>query len=192
VAPWTGSAGRGWMISGVSLRHPRSVPYFARLFLLARHGTTRVGRVARSRLPDVVLLVLAVAIALVFRGSFRITIMITITIMVELNGAFSNPRPQLELRRLGALHGRLVAQAAVAPRTPQPVSPGRPQVLLAVSRVLEAADRPMRACEVHRAAEQLVGEPLLWTSVKAALAAGTTGLTPCFRRVAYGVYQAAG
>jgi hypothetical protein len=49
----------------------------------------------------------------------------------------------------------------------------------------------MRACEIHRAAEQLVGEPLLWTSVKAALAAGTTGLTPRFRRVAYGIYQAA-
>jgi len=29
----------------------------------------------------------------------------------------------------------------------------------------------MRACEIHREAEQLVGEPLLWTSVKAALAA---------------------
>lgn len=111
--------------------------------------------------------------------------------LVELNGAFSNPRLHLELPRLGALYSRLVEKAVAAPRTPRPVSPGRPPVLTAVSRVLDTADRPMRACEIHVEAEKLAGEPLLWTSVKAALAAGTTGPRPRFRRVAYGVYQAA-
>jgi hypothetical protein len=42
----------------------------------------------------------------------------------------------------------------------------------------------MRACEIHRAAERLVGKPLLWASVKAALASGAAGATPRFRRVA--------
>ena len=45
------------------------------------------------------------------------------------------------------------------------------------------------AREIHAAAEQLAGEPLLWTSVKAALAAGMAGKSPRFRRVRRGVYQ---
>ena len=110
---------------------------------------------------------------------------------MELNGARSNPQLQLELRRLGAIHGELLAQAAAAPREPRSISPGLPPVLPTVLRVLEVADRPMRACEIHHAAELLAGKPLLWTSVKAALAAGTTGLSPRFRRVSYGVYRSA-
>ena len=65
-------------------------------------------------------------------------------------------------------------------------------MLTAVSQVLQDADRPMRACEIHLAAEQLAGTKLRWTSVKAALAAGTTGPLPRFRRVSYGVYRSAG
>jgi len=55
-----------------------------------------------------------------------------------------------------------------------------------------APARRFECCPVScRATEQLVGEPLLWTSVKSALAAGTMGLSPRFRRLAYGVYQVA-
>jgi len=57
-----------------------------------------------------------------------------------------------------------------------------------VSRVLSDAARPMRACDVHRAAELLLGAPLRWTSVKAALAAGVTE-SGRFERVSYGVYR---
>jgi hypothetical protein len=49
----------------------------------------------------------------------------------------------------------------------------------------------MRAREIHSAAERLVGETLLWTSVKAALAAGASGGRPRFQRVRHGVYQSA-
>ena len=47
----------------------------------------------------------------------------------------------------------------------------------------------MRAREIHAAAEQLAGEPLCWTSVKAALAADITGKNPRFRRIRHGVYE---
>jgi hypothetical protein len=47
----------------------------------------------------------------------------------------------------------------------------------------------MRAREIHAAACDLAGEPLLWKSVKAALAAGTSGSSQRFRRVHHGVYQ---
>jgi hypothetical protein len=49
----------------------------------------------------------------------------------------------------------------------------------------------MRAREIHAAVQQLAGEQLLWTSVKAALAAGVAGKSPRFRRVRRGVYQTA-
>ncbi len=47
----------------------------------------------------------------------------------------------------------------------------------------------MRAREIHTRAEKLSGELLLWTSVKAALAAGASGQRPRFRRVRHGVYE---
>ena len=68
----------------------------------------------------------------------------------------------------------------------------RATMLATITRVLETASRPLRAREVHAAGEQLAGESLRWTSVKAALAAGASGRRPCFQRVHHGVYQLAG
>jgi hypothetical protein len=64
-------------------------------------------------------------------------------------------------------------------------------VLATVTRVLEQADQPMRACEIHASAQELLGHTLRWTSVKAALAAGAHGDPPRFERVAHGIYRAA-
>jgi hypothetical protein len=49
--------------------------------------------------------------------------------------------------------------------------------------------RPMRACDVHAAASELVVQPLSWTSVKAALSAYATGGDHRFRRLRHGVYE---
>jgi hypothetical protein len=64
-------------------------------------------------------------------------------------------------------------------------------VLESVTRVLEQADRPLRAREIHAAAEQLAGVSLLLTSVKAAPATGASGRSPRFQSARYGVYQSA-
>lgn len=56
-----------------------------------------------------------------------------------------------------------------APRAPRSAPAARSPVLETVTRVLEQADGPMRTSEIHAAAEQLAGEPLLWTSVKGIL-----------------------
>jgi len=64
-------------------------------------------------------------------------------------------------------------------------------VLETVTLVLERTGKPLRAREIHAAVQQLAGEQLLWTSVKAALAAGVAGKSPRFRRVRRGVYQTA-
>jgi hypothetical protein len=49
----------------------------------------------------------------------------------------------------------------------------------------------MPARAIHEAACELAGEPMLWKSVKAALATNVTGEHPRFRRVRHGVYQLA-
>ena len=110
---------------------------------------------------------------------------------MELNGARSNPRLQVELGRLGELHAQLLADAGKNPPQPRPAPAKASPVLMAVTRVLEQAGQPMRAREIHAEAEQLAGQPLRRTSVKAALAAGASGPQPRFQRVRYGVYQSA-
>src|SRR5450759_1596212 len=108
---------------------------------------------------------------------------------LELNGARSNPRAGVELSRLGALHDELLRKAQANPREPRSVPAKVSPVLETVTRVLERAGKPMPAREIHAAACELVGEPLLWRSVKAALSADVTGKHPRFRRVRRGVYQ---
>ena len=110
---------------------------------------------------------------------------------MELNGARSNPRAGVELSRLGALHDELLRRALVNPREPRPVPAKVSPVLETVTLVLERAENPMRIREIHAAACELVREPLLWKSVKAALSRNVTGEHPRFRRVRHGVYEMA-
>jgi len=109
---------------------------------------------------------------------------------LELNGARSNPRAGVELSRLGALHDELLCKALVNPREPRTAPTKVSPVLETVTLVLERAGEPMRACEIHAAACELAGRPLLWSSVKAALAAYAEGSDARFERVWRGYYQA--
>jgi hypothetical protein len=102
---------------------------------------------------------------------------------MELNGARSNPRAGVELSKVGALHDELLRKALVNPREPRPTSPKVSPVLETVTLVLELAGEPMRVREIHAAAEQLLGQPLRWTSVKGELAGYASGPERRFRRV---------
>ena len=108
------------------------------------------------------------------------------------NGARSNPRLQVELSRLSLICERLLVEARARALEPRPAPLRASPVLETVTRVLELAELPMRAREIHAAAEQLAGEPLLWTSVKGTLATYASGERPRFRRVRHGVYRLAG
>lgn len=110
---------------------------------------------------------------------------------MELNGAFSNPFDNHKplLRRLSNLRRQLLCQAAEHPQRPRSAPPKVSPVLQTITLVLQQSRRPMRATEIHVAAELLAGESLRWTSVKAALAAGTAAKPQRFRRVRYGVYE---
>jgi len=60
-----------------------------------------------------------------------------------------------------------------------------------VTLVLTHASQSMRARDIHADAETLAGQDLLWTSVKASLAAGASGESPRFERLSRGTYQLA-
>jgi hypothetical protein len=109
--------------------------------------------------------------------------------LMELNGALSNPRVQLELPKLRSLRASLLRQAVHSPRPPTVVRRTRTPVLETVTRALTAATRPMRAREVHRAAEELLGQPVEWSSVRSALAACVNESKPRFRRLRRGLYE---
>jgi hypothetical protein len=109
--------------------------------------------------------------------------------VMELNGARSNPQAGVELSRVGALHDELLRKAVVNPREPRPAPAKVSPVLGTVTLILERAETPMPVREIHAAAEQLAGEPLRWTSVKAALAANAEGSEARFERVRRGYYR---
>jgi hypothetical protein len=58
-----------------------------------------------------------------------------------------------------------------------------------VMDVLKAAREPMQARAIHRAAEELAGEPVSWSSVRNCLAADCVGNAPRFERVGHGRYR---
>jgi HB1, ASXL, restriction endonuclease HTH domain len=62
-------------------------------------------------------------------------------------------------------------------------------VVEAIVRVLADQQKPMQAKEIHTAVEALLGRPVCWSSVKAALAANVSGPSPRFVRVAKGRYR---
>jgi hypothetical protein len=110
---------------------------------------------------------------------------------VDLIGVLSENRLQGSLARLAE---KLAAvRASGEPRRP-PVScrqrsrrPG--WVLAGVVQVLaDHGNEPMRAKDIHSAVEALLGEPVRWASVKAALAGNVAGASPRFVRIARGRY----
>lgn len=108
---------------------------------------------------------------------------------MELSGALSNPRAGVDLSRLRDVQKRLLKKAAANPMEPRP-APARPSpVLETITRVLERENRPMCAREIHSAAEELLGRPLLWRSVKGTMFNYAQGRMPRFVRASRGVCQ---
>jgi hypothetical protein len=62
-------------------------------------------------------------------------------------------------------------------------------VLAGVIKALELGARPMRVCDVHRAVEAMLGQPVRPASVRASLASNVSGAAPRFVRIAHGQYR---
>jgi hypothetical protein len=112
---------------------------------------------------------------------------------MELNGALSSPceTDKSLLIRLYELRAELLKQAAERPLEPRQAPARAAPVLETVTLVLELADRQMRVCEIHAAANGLLGAPLRWRSVKGILSAYTIGGDRRFRRERHGLYELA-
>jgi hypothetical protein len=92
---------------------------------------------------------------------------------------------------LAVLQARLSDLALTRPRTARPQPSRIGAVIDTVTAVLELAEKPMRACDIHAATEELLGRPIKWTSVKATLAGHARGPRPRFQRTSYGRYRIA-
>jgi hypothetical protein len=62
-------------------------------------------------------------------------------------------------------------------------------VLAAITKVLEINVGPMQASTIHAAVEELLGDPVAWSSVKNGLTSNISGQSPRFERVGRGRYQ---
>ena len=109
---------------------------------------------------------------------------------MEAMGARSNPCTPDPLSRLCSLHARLLAGSQAPPvlrpsrRKPQPV-------LKTIVRILETAEGPMHARDIHAAAEELLCAPVAWSSLKDCLSTHSQGVQPRFRRLRRGWYRLA-
>lgn len=105
---------------------------------------------------------------------------------------------QDQATRVANLAAEIESRGTVPPRDPpihrSPPSTqkrSRPQqgrIIGAVAGVLADHRQPLQAREVHARVEALLGEPVRWASVKAALAGNVHGPAPRFLRVARGRY----
>ena len=85
---------------------------------------------------------------------------------MELNWALLNRKVQEDLRRSADLAGRF-GQLPGAETAQRPTLARRSGLIRnAVLQVLAASEHPLRAREIHAAAQELVGEPLSWNTVK--------------------------
>jgi hypothetical protein len=106
--------------------------------------------------------------------------------LVEENGARLNrdqlAKAHLLVRSLAARPGlRIQSQSQFRPRAGA--------VQEAVIRALATTDRPLRAREIHAAAQKLAGTPLSWNTVKDCLHKSARRPGSPVERVAHGRYQ---
>jgi HB1, ASXL, restriction endonuclease HTH domain len=108
---------------------------------------------------------------------------------MELSGVLSNQHLQERLRRVVGKLADIRAKGEVRERRSCRQRSRRPGwVINAVERVLADRGEPMRAKDIHAAVEALVGQPVVWSSVKMALASNISGPSPRFVRIARGRY----
>ena len=107
---------------------------------------------------------------------------------MEAMGARSNPCAPGLLPRLAALHASLQAENRGA-ATPRPVRGKSQPVLETILRILQEVDGPVHAREIHARAEEILGEPVSWSSMKDRLSIYSRGGAPRLRRVRRGWYR---
>ena len=108
---------------------------------------------------------------------------------MELNGACSNPRAQLEISDLfGLIELVLTRGPSSSERPDTPKRAG--EIKQTVIHVLQMAELPMRVFEIHRACEQYLGRPVNRSTVSDCLIKHSKGPKQLFVGTKKGVYVA--
>jgi hypothetical protein len=108
---------------------------------------------------------------------------------MELNGALLNRDLQENIGRNADLVGRLEQLPAAEPAVQRAIPRRSGVVRRTVFQVLAASKDPLRAREIHTAAESLAGEPLCWNTVKDCLHKNARRPGSPIVRVSHGHYQ---
>ncbi len=109
-------------------------------------------------------------------------------LVVELNGALSNPQVALEVHRTMELKARLLAKKEKSKFPPKAVKRRQGEVAGTVYIVMSEDLSSMRAKDVHRACEAQLGHTVSWSTVKACLSDNSKGPHSKFLRVGHGRY----
>jgi hypothetical protein len=105
---------------------------------------------------------------------------------MELNGALLN---RGRLADADLLVGRLAESPAPQTQSQSHIPPRAGAVQAAVIRALAEADQPLRAREIHQAAEKLAGTELSWNTVKDCLHKHARRPDSPIERVSHGRYR---
>ena len=105
---------------------------------------------------------------------------------MELNGALLNRR---RLSDANLLAHALATRPGPKTQSRSQIRPRAGAIQEAVNRVLAAADQPLRAREIHAAAQKLAGTPISWNTVKDCLHKNARRPDSPIKRVAHGWYR---
>jgi len=105
---------------------------------------------------------------------------------MEENGALLNRH---RLADAYLLVGSLAARQGPRPQPQSQIRRRAGAVQETVIQVLAMAELPLRACEIHTAAQKLAGEPLSWNTVKDCLHKNARRPRSPIERVGHGRYQ---
>ena len=107
---------------------------------------------------------------------------------MEAMGARSNPCTPSSLAGVAALYSRLKA-AKRGVTTPRPARRKSQPVLETILRILQEADGPLHARDILARAEEILGQPVSWSSMKDRLSIYSRGERPRFHRARRGWYK---
>ena len=110
--------------------------------------------------------------------------------MVGLAGQLSNPIVKTKWANLqGGLAELRTSSTPVRPSERPRAVRARGQVRDLIIHLLQKADQPIRARDIHRAVEQVLGEEVAWSSIAYCLARNDPGSEARIENIRLGLYR---
>jgi hypothetical protein len=111
---------------------------------------------------------------------------------MELNGALSNPLAsdkRLQMARLATVKNDISIRELVSDQLSERLPRRQGSILAAVASILETAAEPLPVRDIHTTVEELLGEPVPYSTMKDALSTHSGRGDHRFRRTRHGRYE---